>query len=153
MGFSDLSQTRKRAWMAGAIWLLAGLGFTVTFFSGGGAGQFDTDSGRHLAGAVALAVGFGGYWIALWMTRRREGQGLMADERDARVAARAGQATLVVVLTCVFAFSMGLWTAYEGAGEVPVGWMWFLAYGTVILAFVVHSGATLVLDGRTAGHG
>ena len=152
MNTQNLSQTRLRAWLATIIWTLAGIGFALTFFAGGGAGEFAADSKRHLAGAVAIAFGFLGYWAALWMTRRR-GHGLVADERDVQVVARAGQATLIIVLVGIYAFTIGLWTAYEGAGVVPVGWMWFLAYGSVILASVTFPITTLVLDGSMGGHG
>ena len=152
MSIQDLSQTRLRAWLATAIWTLAGIGFVVTFFADGGADQFASASTRHLAGAVAIAFGFLGNWVALWMTRRR-GQALVADERDVQVVARAGQATLIVVLVGIYAFTIGLWIAYEGAGVVPVGWMWFLAYGCVILASVTFAISTLLLDGSTGGHG
>ena len=152
MSFMETSQTRRRAWLATGIWSLAGIGFTLTFFSGGGPGQFDTDSTRHLAGAVALAFGFIGYWSVLWFTRGGRESPPLTDERDAHVSARAGQTTLIVVLTAIFALAIGLWVAYESTGEVPVGWMWFLAYGSVILAFVTYAGAVLVLDSRMGGH-
>ena len=152
MSVQQMSQTRIRAWLATVIWILAGAGFTLTFFSGGGAGEFDTDSIRHLTGAVAIGSGFLAWWTVLWFTRQRRGA-LLADERDLQVVARAGQATLVIVLVGIFAFTIGLWTAYEGAGVVPVGWMWFLAYGSVILASLTFAVATLLLDGRMGGHG
>jgi hypothetical protein len=58
-----------------------------------------------------------------------------------------------VVLIVIFTFYISLWTVYESGGQVPVGWMWFLAYGSVILAFVTSSVTTLILDGRMGGHG
>ena len=119
---------------------------------GGGPGAFPEESRRHLAGAVALAFGFLGYWLVLWLTRQRKGGPPLADERDLQVVARANQATLVVVLVGIFVFTIVLWTAYESAGSVPVGWMWFLAYGEVILASVTSAVTTLILDGRTGGH-
>jgi len=152
MSIQDMSQTRLRAWLSTAIWSLAGVGFALTFFSGGGAGEFHTDSTRHLAGAGAIAFGFLAYWTTLWLTRQRGGR-LSADERDVQVVAKAGQVTLVVVLVGIYAFTIGLWMAYEGAGVVPVGWMWFLAYGCVILASATFSVSTLLLDGSTGGHG
>jgi hypothetical protein len=75
------------------------------------------------------------------------------DERDLQVAAQAGQTTLVVVLVVIYAFTVGLWTLFEGAGVVPVGWMWFLAYASVILASLTNALAVLVLDGRMGGRG
>jgi hypothetical protein len=152
MSFAEMSQTRRRAWLAGMIWTLAGVGFLVAFFSGGGPGTWPQDSGRHLAGAGALAFGFLGQWTSFWATRRKAADPPLVDERDYQVIARANQATLVVVLVGIFAFTIGLWTVYENAGQVPVGWMWFLAYGSVILASVTSGVCILVLDGRTGGH-
>jgi hypothetical protein len=153
MSLQGMSQTRQRAWLATIIWSVAGLGFALTFFLGGGVGAFPGDSGRHLAGAVALAFGFLGQWLAWWITRQRKGGPLAADERDIETIARANQTTLVVVLVAIFAFTITLWTVYESAGALPVAWMWFLAYGAVILASVTSSVATLVLDRRTGGRG
>jgi hypothetical protein len=153
MDFSTSSQTRIRAWLALVVWSVAGVGFVATFFAGGGPGGFAVDSTRHLAGAGALAFGFFGYWSVLWFTRQRRGAPPLTDERDAEIAARANQLTLVVVLVGVFSLAIGLWIAYEGSGQVPVGWMWFLAYGSVILASLTSPIAMLVMDGRTSGHG
>ena len=152
MGRNEMSQTRRRAWLVAVVWSLAGIGFFVAFFSGGGAGEFDTDSGRHLVAALFIGLGFLGWWIGLWVTRSRDGE-ILADERDLHTIARAGQATLVVVCVAIFAITVGLWTFYEGSGAVPVGWMWFVAYTTVILATVTHALAILVLDGRVGGRG
>jgi hypothetical protein len=153
MQLGSIGPTRTRVWLTAAIWMAAGVGFLWAFFAGGGPGNFPTDSLRHLAGAVALGLGFVGYWLVLWFTRQREGAPPSFDERDVAVVARANQVTLVVVLVGVFALAIGLWLEYEPAGEVPAGWMWLLAYGSVILAFVTSSVATLVLDRRTRGHG
>jgi uncharacterized membrane protein len=152
MDGEGLSQTRKRAWTALLIWSGAGLGFLVTFFLGGGAEGFATDSPRHLLGAAFLGLGFSGYWLSLWLTRQREGAGIASDERDLMIMARANQTTLVVVMVAVFTFAIGLWTVFEASGQVPVGWMWFFAYGSVILASVTSSLTTLILDGREGGH-
>ena len=119
----------------------------------GGSGTFPADSTRHLVGAGALAFGFLSHWLTLRLTRQKEGAPPLADERDFQLLARANQATLVVVLVGVFAVAMGLWVTYEAAGQVPVGWMWFLAYGCVILAHGTSSLTILLLDGRTGGHG
>jgi cytochrome bd-type quinol oxidase subunit 2 len=153
MNPGEMSQTRLRAWLAAIIWSVAGVAFLASVFSGGGPGELARDSMRHLAGAGALAFGFFGYWLVLWFTRQRKGRPPLSDERDLQIVARANQLTLVVVLLWVFALTMGLWVANESEGSVPVGWMWFLAYGSVIVAFLVSTVTTLVLDGRVGGHG
>jgi len=153
MSMGEMSQTRVRAWLSAVIWTLAGVGFFLTFFSRGGPGELDTDSIRHAAGAGALGFGFVCYWLVLWFTRQRKGAPPVSDERDMQIAAQANQVALIVVLVGIYAFTISLWTVYEAAGQVPVGWMWFLAYGSAILAFVTSSVTTLVLDGRMGGNG
>ncbi|MGK7313025.1 MAG: DUF2178 domain-containing protein [Candidatus Longimicrobiales bacterium M2_2A_002] len=148
----EMSQTRLRAWWAAGVWAAAGVAFAVAFFGWGGPSEYGSDPGRILAGAVAIAVGYGGYLLAMWATRSR-GSAVATDERDAQVVARASRGTLIVVLMAVFGASVGLWEAYRGPGVVPVGWLWFLTYGTVIVTFVVHAVATLVVDARYGGHG
>jgi hypothetical protein len=139
--------------LGAVIWTVAGIGFTLTFFIGGGPGTFPEDSYRHLAGAGALAFGFLATWVSLFFTRQRKGAPPVSDERDAHVLARSNQATLVVVLVGIFVFTIGLWVSYEGRGWVPVGWMWFLAYGSVILASLSSAVTTLIMDGRMGVHG
>ena len=147
-----MSPLRRSAWLVAIVWVIAGFGFFLAFFSGGGAEEFDTDSLRHLAAAAAVFAGFVAWWVGLGITRRRTGT-VVLDERDHLTMARASQATLVVVCFAIFAFTVSLWTVYERAGSVPVGWMWFLAYATVILAVVTHAVGILILDGRSPGHG
>jgi hypothetical protein len=153
MSHESMSPTRLRAWLVALIWSVAGIGFGFTFFVGSGPAGFSGDSYRHLAGAGALAFGFLGYWSVLWVTRQREGAPPVMDERDLQIQAQANQATLIGVLLGIFALALGLWVIYEGAGMVPVGWMWFLAYGSVIMAFVISSVVTLILDKGMGGHG
>ena len=152
MEMDRMSQTQLRAWLAAVIWALAGAGFAVAFFARGGPTEYGADRARIVTGAVAIAAGYVAHLVAMWATRTRGGE-VAADERDAQVVARASRATLVVVLMAVFALSVGLWEAYRVEGAVPVGWLWFLAYGTVIATFLVHSVATLVVDARYGGHG
>lgn len=153
MSSERMSHTRLRAWLAAVIWSVAGVGFGLSVFPGGGPEGLAVDSGRHLAAAAAVGFGFLAYWAALWATRQRAGEPPRFDERDYQIVARANQATLVVVLLGIFSTAIGLWIAFEAAGSVPVGWMWLLAYGSVILASVTSAVTILILDGRTAGHG
>lgn len=148
MDIAEMSQTRLRAWLAAAIWTMAGVGFSLTFFFRGGPRELATDSMGHLAGACFLGFGFVAYWMVLWFTRQRKDRPPASDERDLQSAAQANQVTLIVVMVGIYAFTIGLWTVYEAEGQVPVGWMWFLAYGSVILATVTSSVTTLILDGR-----
>jgi hypothetical protein len=152
MGTDGMSQTQVRAWCATVIWILVGAGFAAVFFGWGGPSAFSMDRTRVVGGAVAIGLGYAAYATVLLATRASRGE-VAADERDSAVGYRATIVTIVVVLVSVYGLSIGLWEAYRSAGAVPVGWLWFLAYGAVIVTFVVHAAATLVLDARYGGRG
>lgn len=152
MSFGDMSQTRRRAWLATIVWALSGAGFLAAFFSGGGAAEFDTDSGRHLVAAGAILFGFMAYWSGLWFTRQR-GDEVVADERDYQLVAKASQVALIIVLMGVYLLCTVLWMIHEADGVLEIGWMWFLGYGAMVLGLVTNAVMILVLDRSTGGHG
>ncbi len=43
--------------------------------------------------------------------------------------------------------------AYREPGAVPVGWMWFLAYSTMIFVYLSTAISTLILDIGNFGDG
>jgi len=43
----------------------------------------------------------------------------------------------------VFFASVGLYARYEAQNAVPAGWLWFLAYTTFLLGWIVGSAASL----------
>lgn len=71
-----------------------------------------------------------------------------ADTRPVRLLVGA-----IFVLVYVFILAIGLWENYRVQGSVPVGWMWFLAYSTSLMAFISSSATTLVLHKRSQSHG
>lgn len=148
---TTMSQTRKRAWAGVVIWGVAGTVFTVAFLAGGGPTAFAAESVRVAVSAAAMGVAYAAYFGFNWLTRSR-GR-VEVDERDTQVVGGAAQAALIVTLLSVYLLGIGLWLGYEAAEVVPVGWMWFLAYGTVIVGSAAYSVAALVLDTRLGGRG
>jgi len=149
-----MTQTTKRALFTLAIWGCAAGGFTAMFFGSGGPAAFGADKGRIVSAAILIGIGFLTYFIMLYLTRSRpDVTPLIVDERDERTASRANGATLIVVLTVVYLVCIALWEVYREPGCVPVGWMWFLGYATVMLSFLTQATATLILDHGVGGHG
>jgi len=140
-----MTQARRRALWTLAIWGVVAIGFAVTFFQGGGPGDYADDKTRRVVGAVFLALGFFGTPLMQWWTRGRPGQVVM-DERDESIGRRAATGGLIVVLLYVFTLCIVLWERHADAGCVPVGWMWFLAYSTATLAYLVPALIFLLLD-------
>lgn len=151
--FRNLTQTQIRSRLSAAIWGLTAIGFFAVFFHGGGSSGFGEDSNRHLYSAIAVAFGYVANGALLWFTRGGGSAKRIVDERDDWVLARAGQTTLIAILIIVYVASIGLWTAFEQEGSVPVGWMWFLAYGTVIIGSLTYAVATIVIEQTSRSYG
>jgi len=147
-----MTLTRKSALSAAGLWAVAAVVFSVSFFSGGGPTQYAAEPLRILAGAIMLAVAGLLHVGIMRGLRRAAGAGNIADERDTAVVARAAQITLMIVLLAVLGSNMALWIGYQPGGQVPVGWTWYVGYGTVILAFLAHGVATMFVDAGMGGN-
>ncbi len=149
-----MTQLRKRAMWIVAIWMAVAAGFVATFFSSGGVETFADGSVRVGAGAIFLAIGVFGTPIMLYLTRARAGaEHIVADERDDKLARKANLIGLTTVALYVFLVCIGLWETYREPGAVPVGWMWFLAYTTMIFVYLSTAITTLILDFGNFGDG
>jgi len=149
-----MTQTEKRSVLTLVIWGLAACGVAASFFGGGGPRSFGADQGRIVTTAVVLGCGFGAFFLMLYLTRSRPGvTPLIVDERDESITARAGVVTLVIVLSGMYLTCILLWELHREAGCVPVGWLWFLGYGSVICSYLCYATATLVLNRGMGGRG
>ena len=149
-----MTQTKIRARFGLVIWGTVAVGFGLVFFLSGGAASYADDSIRMLIAAVILGAGFIGYVSMLHLTREKEDdKALIRDERDLEIARQANEIALVAVLVFVFSVSMALFLSYETAGNLPVGWMWFLAYATACFGLLAQAVATLMLHREMSGNG
>ena len=149
-----MTQAQIRARYGVGIWGLAGSAFGLVFFLGGGAATYADDSIRMGIASVIIAVGFVGYFSMIYLTREKSnGKALIRDERDLEIARQANEITLVAVLGFNFAVCIGLFLAYETAGSLPVGWMWFLAYANSCFGLLAQAISTLVTHRKMGGNG
>lgn len=103
---------------------------------------------------VIFAAGYISYATMLYSTRvKKDKESLISDERDEIIAMKGSNSGMIIVLVYVFVLSIGLWEYYQEQSAVPVGWMWFLAYSTTLMAFISSSATTLILHRRSNGHG
>ncbi len=148
-----MTQSQKQAILTLVIWGIVACGFAVMFFGNGGPGTFGADKGRIVSTAILIGVGFAAYFVMLYLTRSRPGATrAVVDERDVRIASRANGGTLIVVLVVVYLACIGLWSAYQDGGCVPVGWLWFLGYAAAMLGYLTHAAATLLLNHEVGYH-
>ena len=142
-----MAQSRLQNLLALAIWLVVAVGFAITVFSSGGPATYADDSQRRIVGGVFLAAGIFGTPLMRLLTRSKsDSNHVPRDERDEGIDARATRIGIITVVTLVFLGSIALWDTYHEPGCVPVGWMWVLAYSTLILSHLAPAVVSLALD-------
>ena len=148
-----MTQGRLRSLLTLIIWGAVAVGFGYAVFSSGGPGAIASDRGRRILAVAFLAFGFLSQPAMLYVTRIRPGaRHVLSDERDERLGHRSTIIGFSVVVLYVYLACLGLWEHYHEPGLVPAGWLWLLAYSTVILTFVAPSIAFLVQDVGKLGH-
>lgn len=148
-----MSLARKQALISGIAWLVVAVSFVVIIADSGMAALSSADgkTTRSILSAVILpayVINFG----ILWRTRRGRQEGDI-DERDEAIERRATEFTAIVVFLAVFLYGIALFDANVETGSVPAGWLYILAYGTMVLISVLHPLARLFVDltGRVDG--
>lgn len=148
-----MSKPRLRNLLTIAIWIVVAVGFSVTVFTSGGPATYADDTNRRLIGGVFLAFGVFGMPLMRLLTRSKpDAEHVDRDERDEQIEAKATNIGVIAVVTFVFLGSIALWDAYQDPGCVPVGWMWVLAYSTLILSHLAPAFVCLALDLGTTRH-
>jgi hypothetical protein len=143
----------RRSVLLLVLWGIVIVGFGLSVVSAGGPAGYGDDSVRRTTGAVFVAMGIFGTPALLYLTRKNVvGGRVVADERDDAIARRATQAGLVCVLIYVFLTCIALWDRHQPDGAVPAGWMWFLAYSTLILSYLAPAAASLALHLGLGSH-
>jgi hypothetical protein len=80
--------------------------------------------------AVLIAFGLGSDLIIRSVINKK---GLIKDDYKNQKAINIG---LIATLIYVFTASIVLYTYFENSGLVSVGWLWFLAYSTIVFVNV-----------------
>lgn len=143
----NMSNLRRQAGFGLIFWTLGASLFLVLFFSGGGPSSFGEDSSRVTLTSLAYGIGFLIHFFLMWKFRSRKiGEYIVKDEWDDEVAQKANGVALIVLLLFVYLTGVALWEGYRDSLLVPVGWVWFIAYFSVMVGFISHAIATLVID-------
>jgi len=148
-----MSLARKHSIILCSIWFVIFFSFCFVFISYG-VESFSTiasKGGRFAIGSIILP----GYLISFFLFQRarkgrKEGQ---MDERDKIIETKASEVSLIILMLVVYGTCIGLYESYRGAEAVPVGWLYFMAYGSIALVSFLQPAISLVIDygGMTDG--
>ena len=141
---------QKRALISAVIWAVVAGGFAICFFSGDGANGFIEGNNRRNVGGGFLAAGIILHFILVFLTRRvRKAKHVVVDERDQIIRRRASESAFNVLAIFVFLSCIALHDAFQSQAGVPIGWLWFLAYASFILAYLSQAVASLIFYCRS----
>lgn len=115
------------------VWSIAAIGMVIIFTLP----RTITDWGDNRLATVLLAVLIAaglGVDLFLRIYQRSKKHGFMRDERDHYMQGKAVSAGFLITILYIFILSISLYIKYENLGTMPVGWVWFIAYSTIIAA-------------------
>jgi uncharacterized membrane protein len=137
---------QKRALVSTLIWSAVAIGFAICFFSGDGPNDFIEGNTRRNFGGGLLAVGIALHLCLSFLTRRSsKSKHITVDERDQTIRRRSSESAFNVLAVFVFLSCIALHDAFREKQGVPIGWLWFLAYSSFILAYLSQSLAATIL--------
>lgn len=115
--------------------------FVVLFFVLEDLDQWQENQLFRLISAVLLFIG-GVAQIMLLSQDKVE----PFDERTQRIQYRTSSVAVIGILLYVYALVMTLYISYEFEAGLPVAWLWFIAYTTIFIAFILHSALYLIFE-------
>ena len=143
-----MGNQRTLAWIVLTLWSAVLIAFIALFFVVSGPTEWGTDSNIKFMSAVIFGIGY----IVFFFVQSKSKK-VRKDERDYLIALKSSNATLIVILIYVFLLCISIFVYYEKAGFVPVSWMWFIAYTSVFLTYIINSGIYLWYEKRIGGSG
>jgi uncharacterized membrane protein len=93
-----------------------------------------------VAGMVLLVML--SFFYMLYQTKSTR---MVIDERDKWIQLKASTTALQLTVIYVFLLAIVLYIIYEDTGNLPVSWMWFLAYSSYAFAFLSTSSVSVLL--------
>lgn len=139
-----MSKTMKFTLIHVCSWTLVGLFMIMIFLNPSTIEQWGDNRNKTILLASLFILGYSTDLILLLFEKSKK-FGFKRDERDFDVQRKATNIGFIIALVYVFFAAITLYTKYESKGLMPVGWMWFLAYSTVIIANLSVSVPSLLL--------
>ncbi|MBN2797418.1 MAG: hypothetical protein JXR88_18560 [Clostridia bacterium] len=116
-------------------WLIVGSAMIIIFFSNDTLNNFTDNKTKTFL--LAFLVGFGYLSNAIeYFIQKSKKYGFKKDERDLLVQSKAMNFSLIVIATYVYSLATSIYTKYEIAGFIPIGWLWFLAYSMIVILHI-----------------
>ena len=133
----------KRSVLSSIIWFISLILLILIVFLVGSVTDFPSDKGRVVMSAIVIGVSYLFQFSMILITKRRNRE-VPRDERDIRIGYKGNSIAFILVLAYAFAMSIFLYEKYKLSG-VPAGYLYFLAYSLVCMAFLSSSILSVIL--------
>ncbi len=130
-----MNDKRKQTWLVLGLWSVVLIVFLALFFIASKPSEWSTNSNIKFISGIIFGIGYILFFIIQLKSKNNT-----KSENEYLIKYKSTNSTLMVILMYVFIFTILLYIIYENDILMPVSWMWFLAYSTVFLTYIVNSG-------------
>jgi len=134
---------RKQTWIILGIWVIVLIAFLYLFFIISKPSEWGINSNIKFVSGIIFGIGYILFFIIQFKSKN-----ITKSKNEHLIKYKSTNSTLIVILMYVFIISILLSIVYENNILMPASWMWFLAYSTVLLTFIVNSGFYLWYEKR-----
>lgn len=142
-----MSYRTKLSIINGLIWTIMFVIFSISFFSSNYPVTLPLSNYRITTAILFLLPNISNI-IILVLQRKHE----TTDERNKRFESISSTAAMIVLLVIVYLGCMSLYVAYEDVGTLSVSWLWYIAYSTAFLAFIVFNLTYVIVSIKGLGY-
>lgn len=125
-------------------WFLVGLGMFMIVTRPGVIENWGDNKYKSIALAILFLLGYGTD-LVIRMLEKSKKFGFIRDERSEYNQLKAMSIGFIIVLIFIFVFAITLYTRFENKGFMPIGYVWILAYSTIIAANLGVGIPTLII--------
>lgn len=128
-----MSNAMKYIFIQVLSWTLVAIGMIVIFLIPDTINNWGDNRTKTLLLALLFVFGFGVDSI-LRIVEKTKKWDIRRDERDESIQHQSLRLSFVLLIIYIFIISIALYIKYEIVGAMPVGWVWFIAYSTIVFA-------------------
>jgi len=131
-----MSKSMKQNLVQVITWSTVAIGVLLVFTRPDTIQNWGDNRTKTLLLALLFLIGFGTDFVVRLMEKSKR-FGFIKDERDREIQHKSLEIGYVGIILYIFVLTITLYAIYEAAGALPIGWVWFIAYTTIVTANLI----------------
>ncbi|MBN2259874.1 MAG: hypothetical protein JW702_04995 [Clostridiales bacterium] len=133
------------------LWLFVGAGFIAVFVGMDAINNWGDNAIKSIFLGLLFVIGFGGEAILRYKFRIKKEESLIGNQEEL-IRLRSMEYSFIATVLYVFLLTISIYIMYEAEGNVPVGWLWFIAYSLVVVVNITSSSMILLTYRKQKKH-